>query len=255
MAELNLWDYGRNLPPSRWGELPGFKGGAFPSPIQLSRTSAKFTSLGPITPNYLNDRAVTASMKGFFFESMHFEIEIDEPLLGQAGGIIVGETFFPLQKLHFHTPAEHEIDGKPLSQMEVHLVHKPLDPSIVAIAVAIMVEELTPELQAIGETASPLIQFFRDKLPQITLPDAELRPAEFADKNSLNAGFPRTMSYFHYQGGLTTPPCSEPVLFYVLDTPIYATTDNIAKFASYIPGGNNRPTQQQNGRSVEYFPG
>ena len=90
----------------------------------------------------------------------------------------------------------------------------------------------------------------------MTLPDAVTKSLAKAPKtHCLNDGFPAKQSYFWYQGGLTTPPCSEPVFFCVLDTPIYADPKIIEKFAGYVPGGNNRPLQSDNGRPIAYFPG
>ncbi len=252
MSESAAWDYGRSLPPFRWSELPDFNGGAFPSPIRLrSDLATSNPKLGTITTRYLDDDAVEAAMKGFFFENLHFEIEIDP--LKDAGHVEVGADKYHLVKLHFHIPAEHTLDGK-LSRMEVHLVHA--DPKSVGVVVGIMVEELTPVLQAQGKTASPLVEFFHKQLPKVTLPHTGVKSMTKAPKpHSLNDGFPGRKSYFWYKGGLTTPPCSEPVFFHILDTPIYTTTEIIEKFAGYVPGGNNRPLQPDNGRPVEYCPG
>lgn len=248
----SAWDYGRSLPPYRWNELPDFNGGAFPAPIRLKPGSATSNpKRGAIKTCYLDDDAVIAAMTGFFFENLHFEVEIDKAK--DAGHVEIGTEKYKLAKLHFHMPAEHTLDGK-LSRMEVHLVHT--DPKSVGVVVGIMVEELTPALEAAGNTASPLLEFFYKQLPKVTLPHTEIKGMTKAPKaHSLKDGFPAKKSYFWYQGGLTTPPCSEPVFFHILDTPIYTTSKIIDKFAGYVPGGNNRPLQPDNGRPVEYFPG
>ena len=170
MSESMAWDYGRSLPPYRWSELPDFNGGAFPSPIRLKRGQATSNpKLGAIKTCYLDDDAVEAAMKGFFFENLHFEIEIDPKK--DAGHVEIGIEKYKLAKLHFHIPAEHTLDGN-LSRMEVHLVHA--DPKSVGVVVGIMVEELTPALQAAGKTASPLLEFFYRQLPKVTLPHVEI---------------------------------------------------------------------------------
>ena len=45
---------------------------------------------------------------------------------------------------------------------------------------------------------------------------------------------PEKKTYFHYFGSLTTPPCSENVNWFVLDTPIEVSRDQISYFQKFI---------------------
>jgi carbonic anhydrase len=69
---------------------------------------------------------------------------------------------------------------------------------------------------------------------------------------TINVGdlLPATHTAWHYDGSLTTPPCSEGIRWHVLDTPIEASDTQIAAFAEII-GENARPTQPLGERTVE----
>lgn len=54
---------------------------------------------------------------------------------------------------------------------------------------------------------------------------------------------------YHYDGSLTTPPCSEGVSWYVRKTPTQFSKEQIAAFTA-ICDHNNRPVQVLNGRTL-----
>jgi len=56
------------------------------------------------------------------------------------------------------------------------------------------------------------------------------------------------LSYFHYEGSLTIPPCSETVDWIVLAHPIEVDEADIARFAKLYPM-NARPVQNRDRRS------
>jgi carbonic anhydrase len=60
---------------------------------------------------------------------------------------------------------------------------------------------------------------------------------------------PSKKNYFHYSGSLTTPPCSENVNWFISQTPIEGSIDQILFFQQFIKH-NARPIQQLNNRSV-----
>ena len=62
---------------------------------------------------------------------------------------------------------------------------------------------------------------------------------------------PGKRSHYKYEGSLTTPPCTEGIVFFVLDTPMSLSKEQIAAFAKYYPD-NARPVQPLNGRTVQH---
>jgi carbonic anhydrase len=61
---------------------------------------------------------------------------------------------------------------------------------------------------------------------------------------------PKQQGYYSFEGSLTTPPCSEHVRWFVLKTPVQASSGQIVQFAARYPD-NARPTQPLNGRTLE----
>ena len=67
----------------------------------------------------------------------------------------------------------------------------------------------------------------------------------------LNASelLPTDQRYYQFMGSLTTPPCSEGVLWMVLKQPTQISKDQLKLFQQLFPN-NARPVQPVNGRPV-----
>jgi len=63
-----------------------------------------------------------------------------------------------------------------------------------------------------------------------TMPREEVR--QYGDLAIHPEAIPAQRTYYHYEGSLTTPPCSETVDWHVLTQPIEVDEDDIARFAS-----------------------
>ena len=80
------------------------------------------------------------------------------------------------------------------------------------------------------------------------------------DGLSLNAMslLPEDLTYFTYSGSLTTPPCTEGVRWFVMQTPVPVSAfviQQLHTITSQFPGyngfaNNNRPVLPLNGRTV-----
>jgi carbonic anhydrase len=67
----------------------------------------------------------------------------------------------------------------------------------------------------------------------------------------------RTGSYFRYYGSLTTPPCTENVLWNILGKVRQISKEQVALLDSMLPPPSTRttarPAQQLNGRVVQFY--
>lgn len=102
--------------------------------------------------------------------------------------------------------------------------------------VGILIEE--------GES-HPLIEALWSYLPQ-ELGEIKLNSLRL----NVSAFLPENQSFYHYQGSLTTPPCSEGVNWYVFQTPIQMSTSQIEQFHQ-LYDHNARPVQPLNNRQIQ----
>ena len=147
--------------------------------------------------------------------------------------IEVGGRRYELRQFHFHRPSEERIDGRAFD-MSAHLVHQDGEGRLAIVAVLLE-----------GGSAHPLVQAVWNNLP---LEKNEEAPARGTIE--LNALLPAERGYFTYMGSLTTPPCSEGVLWMVMKQPVSLSPDQIAIFSRLYPM-NARPLQAASGRMIK----
>ncbi|WP_233556427.1 carbonic anhydrase [Noviherbaspirillum sedimenti] len=153
--------------------------------------------------------------------------------LGLGNAIIVSGRSYELTQFHFHLPSEERVNGKSYP-MVLHLVHK--DAAGRYAVVALLVEEGEPH---------GVVQQVWNNLP-LEKHDAAIATSPMA----LAALLPARREYYTYMGSLTTPPCTEGVLWIVLKEPIRLSSQQIAIFARLYPM-NARPIQAQAGRMIK----
>ena len=146
----------------------------------------------------------------------------------------VGDRVYALEQFHFHVPSEHTIDGKH-SALEMHLVHQKSDGALGVIGVMINSGQTNQQFAPIWHEL-PLEAGEERHLDENTVIEAD---------NLL----PHKRNYYRYDGSLTTPPCSEGVTWFVLQSPIEMSESQISAF-EVIFENNNRPVQSLNGREV-----
>lgn len=145
---------------------------------------------------------------------------------------IMGRTYQLLQ-FHFHKPAEERVNGRSYD-MVVHLVHKDAEGRLAVVAVLV---ERGPE--------HPVIQAIWNNLPleqgMVVSPSAPI---------DLNKLLPEKRDYWTYMGSLTTPPCTEEVLWMVMKQPLQVSLEQIAIFGR-LYSNNARPIQPTNNRLIK----
>lgn len=174
---------------------------------------------------------------GFSYQPSHFSIVDNGHTVqvkpGEGSLTITGKTYHLVQ-FHFHRPSEEKINGQRFD-MVAHLVHKSDDGNLAVVAVLM---ERGPE--------NPFIQALWNNLPLDK--NVEVQPPDTVV--DLNTFLPATRNYYTYMGSLTTPPCSEGVLWLVLRQPVSVSAEQVGVF-SRLYKNNVRPIQPAAGRLVK----
>ncbi len=220
------WAYEGDTGPQAWGKLkPDFNTcatGKRQSPIHIE---AGNTLQGPAEPVQF---AYTPS-NGTVVNNGH-TIQVD--VQGENTITVRGSSYRLLQ-FHFHTPSEEQINSKRYP-MVAHLVHKNDEGQLAVVAVLLDEGAASPFIDKVW-TYMPLDANDRVGMPQGLLNLAELLPTD--------------QRYYQFMGSLTTPPCSEGVLWMVLKQPVTISKGQYRLFSQLYPN-NARPVQAVNGRVV-----
>lgn len=153
--------------------------------------------------------------------------------VGEGSISLTGKTY-ELVQFHFHRPSEEKVNGQRFD-MVVHLVHKADDGQLAVVAVL---------LERGNE--NPFIQTLWNHMPlERNMPVAP--PTATVDLNTL---LPTSRNYYTYMGSLTTPPCSEGVLWLVMKQPVQVSQEQINIF-SRLYRNNARPIQPSGGRLIK----
>lgn len=153
----------------------------------------------------------------------------------EGSSIVVAGERFELKQFHFHKPAEERIEGRAYD-MAAHLVHQSADGRLAVVAV----------LFEAGDSPNAFIDALWPHLP--LEPHREVAPLEVSV--DVNALLPEARNYYTYMGSLTTPPCSEGVLWLVLKTPVRVSREQVGVFGR-LYAMNARPVQPANGRLIK----
>lgn len=140
---------------------------------------------------------------------------------------------FELKQFHFHSPSENTVGGKHYP-LEAHLVHQDADGHLAVVAVMFADGNENPVLATLWQAV----------------------PTEAGKKGVLPAGInvssllPADPAYYRFNGSLTTPPCSEGVIWAVVKTPSPVSKQQVEQFSAVLGFANNRPVQPRNARPV-----
>lgn len=218
------WGYSGESAPENWAKLdPRFKlcgSGQRQSPIDIQ--DGIRVDLEPIQFNY---RPVP-----FRIVDNGHSIEAQ---VGAGNLTVTGKTY-ELFNIHFHRPSEEKINGKRFD-MVAHLVHKSDDGYLAVVAV--MMEK---------GIENRFVQTLWNHLPleknvPVSPPNVVVDPSNF---------LPAGRSYYTYMGSLTTPPCTEGVLWLVLKQPVTVSPEQIDIFSRFYID-NTRPIQPTFGRVIK----
>lgn len=215
--ESSHWGYDGTEGPSHWAELnPEFamcRSGHHQSPIDIR--NARKADLPPIQVSYQPS-------------PLHILDNGHTIMINYAPGsfIRVGEKQYALQQFHFHRPSEERINGKAYD-MSLHLVHSDEQGNLAVVSVLIE-----------RGADNPLVHELWSDLPK------EKEHEEQLDNVQINAKalLPSDLGYYTFPGSLTTPPCTENVIWFVLEKPVTMSAEEIQRFEK-LYRHNARPTE------------
>jgi len=223
-AHEKHWTYNGDGGPESWGSLkPEFakcSTGTRQSPIDIR--GGVPVDLDPVQFDY---RASGINV----LDNGH-TVQVN---VGGGNSIEVMGRRYELVQFHFHRPSEERINGRQFD-MVAHLVHK--DPEGRLAVVAVLLDR---------GSAHPLVQTVWNNLP---LEKGDEVPARAT--LDLTELLPKDRRYYTYMGSLTTPPCSEGVLWMVMQQPVTISNEQIAVFSRLYPM-NARPIQSAAGRLIK----
>jgi len=218
------WAYSGQEGPENWGSLSADYAscttGTDQSPINLSGfVDAK---LAPLTVRY-NTNASDIVNNGHTIQ-VNF----------QRGSILsINDHQYELNQLQFHSPSENQIDGKSYP-LEAQLTHTDKLGNLAVLSIMFSKGMENPTLKDIWALMPEKADVKNNQLPAI----------------SAKGLLPNDLAYYRYNGSLTTPPCTENVLWLVLKQPLTAAAGQIEHFGHIIDTPNNRPLQASNARKI-----
>lgn len=219
------WSYKGAEGPSHWAQLdPHFAecaAGHAQSPIDIRK---------PVRQAGLPDLAFDYRDVPLRIVNNGHTVQVNED---GGGALTIGDHAYTLAQFHFHTPSEERVNGKPYD-MVAHLVHKDAAGQLAVVAVLFKKGARNDALATV-----------LDNMPIAAGPEHAVTGRSFNAANLL----PARHGYYHFTGSLTTPPCSEGVAWYVMNTPVEVSAAQLRQL-HLLYRHNNRPVQPLHGREV-----
>ncbi|KAG5055094.1 hypothetical protein AAZX31_03G117100 [Glycine max] len=215
--------------PKNWGQInPKWKvcgDGKLQSPIDLSDQMAQeLPQLGKLDKVY-KPAPVVLINRGH---------DIMLQWNGDAGQLNINGTFYNLMQCHWHTPSEHTLNGTKFD-LELHAVHKTSKGEIAVIGIWYKIGHSDPLLSKLLND----IKSIKDKKIDVGV----INPGDIMFE---------TKEYYRYVGSLTTPPCTEGVVWTIVKEVRTVSTEQLNALKGAVHHGeeNARPTQELGGRQV-----
>ena len=171
----------------------------------------------------------------------------------------------PCTQLHFHSPSEHTINGVHYP-LEMHIVNQPVNLTskggLVPGGVISIMFAYSPD-----NTANAFLDTILNNAPSglnfATYVTAATTNQYAAKNNSVEAVITSTpldiaslvqaadpTTYYSYTGSLTTPGCSQSVLFNVLSTPQSVSTTQVQKFLTLLAAAQGGISRGADNRAI-----
>ena len=235
------WSYYGNTNPWTWGTLAQ-NGGTLCFPLCADSDNAEQSPIDIQTNAIIADPTLPALALSYSSTTVnvadgHNNFTAHYPA-GNLNTLIYKGTTYTLDSFHFHHPAEHQANGVTMGPIELHLVHTAGTPPQTQLLVLTVFMATFSANTDDGKILAELV----DNVGKSINVDA----TKF---------LPNDRPYLAYQGSLTTPPCTESVIWLLVDRAMPVHMDNVLKFKSglerrYNYSYNARGVQLLNGRTV-----
>ncbi|MDH5757332.1 MAG: carbonic anhydrase family protein [Nitrospinota bacterium] len=220
------WSYSGATGPEHWGDLDpqwaACKSGTNQSPVDIT---------DPVTHASADMEFHYKASAGTVMNNGHTIVFTPT----DGGYILVSGKQYNLLQFHFHTPSEHLVNGSAY-RMEGHLVSQAADGNYAVVGVFYDSGNGNNVVETVFGAVS----------------DTENHETAVTAEVDANGLLPSGMAYYRYSGSLTTPPCTEGLVWSVFETPSTAAETDIQKMEN-LYGGNARPAQNLNGRTINHM--
>jgi carbonic anhydrase len=194
------------------------------SPVNISQT--KMTDLSPLAFDYT----------GLITRLHNQEGQIRADYAAGSSLTVAGEAF-ALEYLSFHAPSEHQVEGQNFP-LEVQLVHRNSQGQQLILAVLYDLGEENPALHRLWQQ----------------LPQEANTTVGMASRVRAEQFLPQNHAYYRVNGSLTSPPCSEGVLWLIMQEHGSLSEEQVQQFQALLGENNSRPVQALNARIILQSP-
>ncbi|MEC5423882.1 carbonic anhydrase family protein [Virgibacillus sp. C22-A2] len=226
--QLAHWSYEGETGPEHWGNLdPSYAAcvdGSEQSPINIEFSQVEASEK-------LENIEIQYQPASFSLVNNGHTVQANATEKGNS--IIAEDQEYQLVQFHFHTPSEHLFNGQHLD-MELHLVHQDSNGELAVLGVMIQEGKENENLAAVW-----------DDMPK----EETENEVPIDEPINLQNLLPEDQTSFHYNGSLTTPPCTEEVKWIIFEEPIEMSKEQIEAFQEIFEE-NHRPVQPLNEREV-----
>ncbi|XP_047331104.1 alpha carbonic anhydrase 7-like, partial [Impatiens glandulifera] len=222
--------------PQQWGDIKEewgkCKNGTMQSPIDLLNERVETVShLGRMKRNYKPSNA-TLLNRG---HDMMLKWK------DGAGIMEINGIDYELKQCHWHSPSEHSVNGKKFD-LEAHLVHESKSGMVAVIGIMYKLGRPDNFLSQINDHLGKLVYAL----------DVE-KVVGMIDPRAIKIG---SRKYYRYQGSLTVPPCTENVIWTIVNKVRTVSREQVKLLRDAVHDKskrNSRPIQSTNLRKVELY--
>nr|ALI59672.1 spermatophylax protein 9 [Gryllodes sigillatus] len=255
-AQEEDWKY-ENNGTAAWGDAYPACRGTQQSPIPLTRDGAKlwWPSMQRQAGFRIDLQNYGTAQQGVFVnDGKSVALIFNYTDISSAPHLIIlnngSVASYSLTRLHFHWPSEHWIYNQRYP-LEMHMTHRDDNNNTLVLSILFTTECSVPSdgMQTVA-AAVRRVKHSGDSVPI----------EDFAPVRLLPPFLQRDCGYYMFPGSLTTPPCSQDVLWLVHEVPLCIGRSQLEAFQNVerADGGllasNARPLQAVNGRQVLYLP-